>query len=54
MMMPLHPTVGDVILRLVMTIIAGGLIGFNREAHGHAAGLRTTVLVALAAAVAMI
>jgi len=37
-----------------MTLIAGAVIGFNREARGHAAGLRTTILVGLAAAVAMI
>ncbi|HEY4338937.1 MAG TPA: MgtC/SapB family protein [Steroidobacteraceae bacterium] len=41
-------------LRLVLTVIAGGLLGLNRGAHGHAAGFRTTILVGLAAAVAMI
>lgn len=34
--------------------IAGALLVFNREARGHAAGLRTTILVALAASIAMI
>jgi putative Mg2+ transporter-C (MgtC) family protein len=35
-------------------MIAGGIIGFNRGARGHAAGFRTTILVGLAASVAMI
>jgi putative Mg2+ transporter-C (MgtC) family protein len=54
MMMPLHPTWGDIVLRLVLTMVAGALMGFNREARGHAAGLRTTILVTLAASIAMI
>lgn len=41
-------------LRLVLTVVAGVLIGFNREEHGQPAGLRTTLLVCLAAAVAML
>lgn len=52
--MPLDPTVTDIIFRLVLTLIAGGLIGFNRERGGHAAGFRTTILVGLAACIAMI
>jgi putative Mg2+ transporter-C (MgtC) family protein len=52
--MPLDPTVEDIALRLLLTLVAGALIGFNRESHGHAAGLRTTMLVCLAASVAMI
>src|SRR6185312_3974607 len=52
--MPLHPTYPDIALRLALTLLAGGLIGFNREVRGEKAGLRTTMLVALAAAVAMI
>jgi putative Mg2+ transporter-C (MgtC) family protein len=52
--MPLHPTWEDIALRLALTLVAGALIGFNRETHGHAAGLRTTILVCLAASVAMI
>jgi putative Mg2+ transporter-C (MgtC) family protein len=52
--MPLSPTYPDIALRLALTLLAGGLIGFNREVRGEKAGLRTTMLVALAAAVAMI
>jgi putative Mg2+ transporter-C (MgtC) family protein len=54
MQMPIHPTWSDIALRLLMTLIAGAVIGYNREARGHAAGLRTTILVGLAAAVSMI
>ncbi|AOB33669.1 hypothetical protein AKI39_12275 [Bordetella sp. H567] len=52
--MPLSPTWPDIALRLALTMVAGAVIGFNREARGHAAGLRTTILVCLAASVAMV
>ncbi|CAM5764094.1 hypothetical protein LMIY3S_01031 [Labrys miyagiensis] len=54
MLMPLNPGWEDIGLRLLATFLAAGFIGLNREARGHAAGLRTTMLVALAAALAMI
>jgi len=54
MQMPIEPTWAEIAVRLLMTLIAGAVIGLNREARGHAAGLRTTILVGLAAAVAMI
>ena len=41
-------------LRLILTLAAGTLIGMERSRTGHAAGLRTTLLVALAASVSMI
>jgi putative Mg2+ transporter-C (MgtC) family protein len=41
-------------LRLTLTVIAGGLLGAERSRTGHAAGLRTTLLVMLAASVSMI
>ncbi len=41
-------------LRLLLTVAAGSLLGMERSKTGHAAGLRTTLLVALAASVAMI
>jgi len=44
----------DVALRLACTLVAGMLIGFNRGEHGTPAGLRTILLVCLAASVAMI
>jgi len=52
--MPLHPSWNDIALRLLLTVIAGGMIGLDRGSRGHAAGLRTTILVGLAASVAMI
>jgi putative Mg2+ transporter-C (MgtC) family protein len=52
--MPVYPTWPDILARLVVTMIAGTIIGFNRGARGEAAGLRTTILVGLAASVAMI
>ncbi len=52
--MPPHIGWDDIALRLVLTVLAGLLIGYNRTEHGKAAGLRTTLLVCLAASVAMI
>jgi putative Mg2+ transporter-C (MgtC) family protein len=52
--MPLVLDWTDLAVRLVATLIAGGLIGLNRGEHGRPAGLRTTLLVGLAAALAMI
>jgi putative Mg2+ transporter-C (MgtC) family protein len=51
--MPAYPTWQDIAVRLLLTLVAGALIGINRE-RGHAAGLRTTMLVCLAASVAMV
>jgi putative Mg2+ transporter-C (MgtC) family protein len=47
-------TWADIALRLALTILAGVLIGLNRGEHGLPAGLRTTLLVCLAASLAMI
>lgn len=44
----------EVVLRLLLTVIASLLLGFNRSQHGKAAGMSTTLLVSLAASVAMI
>jgi putative Mg2+ transporter-C (MgtC) family protein len=54
MLMPLYLTWDDIALRLLLTLIAGVVVGLDRGARGHAAGLRTTILVALAAAIAML
>ena len=43
-----------VVLRLALTVVVSLLIGYNRSEHGKAAGMRTTLLVCLAASVAMI
>jgi putative Mg2+ transporter-C (MgtC) family protein len=52
--MPVHITWEAIALRLALTVIAGALLGLDRSKHGHPAGLRTTLLVTLAASVAMI
>lgn len=52
--MPLHPSSMDIALRLILTVLAGAAVGINREAGGHSAGFRTTVLVGVAAALSMI
>ncbi|MGH7056808.1 MAG: MgtC/SapB family protein [Acetobacteraceae bacterium] len=52
--MPLYPTWGEIAVRLALTMLAGAVIGFDRGSRGHAAGFRTTILVGLAASVAMI
>lgn len=52
--MPVEIHWPEIALRLALTIAAGGLLGLERSKTGHAAGLRTTLLVALAASVAMI
>jgi len=44
----------EIALRLGLAFAAGLLIGLNRGERGHPAGLRTTMLVCLAATVAMI
>jgi putative Mg2+ transporter-C (MgtC) family protein len=41
-------------LRLILTVVAGLVIGFNRGEHGRPAGMRTTLLVCLAASLSMI
>ena len=52
--MPLMPSWFDISTRLLLTFIASVVIGWDREAGGHSAGLRTTILVGMAAAVSMI
>jgi len=50
----IHISALDVVLRLLVAVGAGSLIGLDREEHGRPAGLRTTVLVCLAASASMI
>jgi putative Mg2+ transporter-C (MgtC) family protein len=52
--MPLSLSWQEITLRLAFAFLAGALIGFNRTEHGRPAGLRTTILVCLAACVAML
>lgn len=44
----------DIALRLGCTFVAGALVGLDRESRERAAGLRTNILVALAACIAML
>ena len=49
----LEPNLLTLIIRTLMAIICAGVIGFERDAHGSAAGLRTHILVGLGAMIAM-
>ena len=42
--------VTQIVVRLLLAALLGGLVGFQRERRGKAAGLRTHMLVALGAA----
>jgi putative Mg2+ transporter-C (MgtC) family protein len=52
--MPLTLTWSDVAVRLACTVIAGFLVGLDRDERGKPAGIRTNVLVCLAASLSMI
>ncbi len=52
--MPIRLVWFDIGVRLLCTLVTGFVIGLNRGEHGRPAGLRTTMLVSLAACVAMI
>ena len=43
-----------ILLSFLMTLLLSGLIGFEREYHGHSAGLRTHVLIAIGACAIMV
>lgn len=47
--MPLTLQWADITIRLILAAIAGTLIGINRSERGRPVGLRTTLLVCLAA-----
>ena len=44
----------DILLQLCVSIVLGGLVGLERQAHGRAAGLRTHILVSLGSTLAMV
>jgi putative Mg2+ transporter-C (MgtC) family protein len=52
--MSLNPTWQEISLRLLAALLASAIIGYDRAARGHIAGIRTVMLVCLAAAAAMI
>jgi putative Mg2+ transporter-C (MgtC) family protein len=51
---PLYLTWEQITIRLTLACVSGFLIGLNRDEHGHPAGIRTTMLVCLAATLAML
>lgn len=40
----------DLVIRLLVAAVVGALVGLEREIHGHPAGMRTHLLVALGSA----
>ncbi len=52
--MPFTLTWGDIAIRLACTLVAGILVGLDRDERGKAAGIRTNVLVCLAASLSMV
>jgi len=52
--MPHELSLQDILGRLGLAFGAGFVVGLERESHGRAAGLRTTILVCVASALAMI
>jgi putative Mg2+ transporter-C (MgtC) family protein len=44
----------EIALRLVLTLVAGALLGADRSEHSRPAGLRTVLLVCMAASLAMV
>jgi len=43
-----------VVISLFLSVILGGILGFQREINGHAAGLRTHILISLSSCLLMI
>jgi len=52
--MPVTISWQQVAIRLLCAVIAGAIIGINRDEKGRPAGMRTNILVCLAACIAMI
>jgi len=53
-MFEMTPTDIDLMIKLGMATLLGGLIGFERELHGKEAGFRTHALVCIGSALMMI
>jgi putative Mg2+ transporter-C (MgtC) family protein len=45
---------GELLLRMVLAVLLGGLVGMEREWHNHAAGFRTHILVCLGSTTIML
>ncbi|RKU00116.1 magnesium transporter MgtC [Burkholderia sp. Nafp2/4-1b] len=52
--MPLVLQWNEVLARIALALVAGALVGLNRSESGKTAGLRTTILVCLAACLSML
>ncbi len=52
--MDIEITWPEVLMRLIASLAAGALLGFNRGQHGRPAGLRTTSLVCLTAGASLV
>src|SRR5512143_1610496 len=48
------PSTPELVARLLLGALLGGVIGFERHTHGRPAGLRTHILVCLASTLVMI
>ena len=48
-----EPNIVALLLRTLLAILCAGIIGYDRNAHGASAGLRTHILVCLGAMIAM-
>lgn len=44
----------EILIRLLVALVLGGMIGFEREQHNHAAGFRTNILVCVGACLMML
>ena len=49
----LEPNLLTLLIRALLALFCAGLIGYDRDAHGSAAGLRTHILVCIGAMLAM-
>lgn len=49
----LEPTLLTTVIRTLMAVVCGGIIGLDRDVHGAPAGLRTHILVCVGAMLAM-
>lgn len=47
----IHLSLFEIIMRVLVSAIVGGIIGYNREVKGQSAGFRTHMLVALGATI---
>lgn len=47
------PNIISLLVRMLLVILCAGLIGYDRDTHGSAAGFRTHILVCMGAMIAM-